>query len=147
MSINKYSFLKTHLLLAQWQCDLEQALFAFCEAAAPEVLSTRIWSCPQAAELTLLSEDVARHCMNHKQQMTVLGITGGRREQFLSDLQMARRIRHAAVHRTHVNQSTLKEYSSCVVRVLGAVQDALNQESSATSAQKSQVRVYGTGDE
>lgn len=109
------------------------------------MLSARSWPCAQAAELTVISEDLARYCMDNKQQMAGLGFVGGRREEFISDLQMVRAIRHAAVHRAHVNKSTVKKYSSCVGRLLGVVQDALNLAPLTISSHQMQVSNHRNG--
>lgn len=83
--------------------------------------------------------------MDNKQQMASLGFVGGRREEFISDLQMVRAIRHAAVHRARVNQLTVKKYSSCVVRLLGVVQDALKLAPSTISSHQTQVSTHRSG--
>lgn len=77
------------------------------------------WSCPEAAELSRLSEKVTEFfCFHHKVAFQSCGISEQEREVFCSDLHRIRQIRHCAVHRVVVNTATIGKYAKSAQNVL-----------------------------
>ena len=77
------------------------------------------WSCPEAAELSRLSEKLTEFfCFHHKVAFQSCGISERERESFCSDLHQIRRIRHCAVHRVIVNAATIGKYAKSAQNVL-----------------------------
>jgi hypothetical protein len=104
-------------VLYKWQHDLEWILFTLCHVRVPHIIISRGWTSYRAAELTLLTEDVTRFCMDQKQLVAAAGVAGDEREDFVRDLQTARAIRHAAVHRSPVSKTTMNRFSVCYQRL------------------------------
>jgi hypothetical protein len=117
-----HRFHMTYHLLCRWQTELEFFLYQFCKTVAPELINDCHWSCPEAAELTRLSEKVTEFfCFHHKTIFKDCGISEQERESFCSELQEIRQIRHFAVHRVEVNAATINKYAKCALNVLGIV--------------------------
>ncbi|KAJ5686450.1 hypothetical protein N7536_009069 [Penicillium majusculum] len=112
----------TYHLLCRWQTELEFFLYQLCKTAAPGLIDDCHWSCPEAAELTRLSEKVTEFfCFHHKTIFKDCGISEQERESFCSELQEIRQIRHCAVHRDNVNAATINKYAKCVLNVLDTI--------------------------
>jgi hypothetical protein len=113
----------TNHLLCRWQAELEFFLYQLCKTAAPGLIDDCHWSCPEAAELTRLSEKVTEFfCFHHKPIFRACGISEQERESFCSELQEIRQIRHCAVHRVDVNAATINKYAQCALNVLGIIE-------------------------
>ncbi|CAG7956745.1 unnamed protein product [Penicillium salamii] len=113
------SFLQRHSLLCRWQKQLEFFLYHICRSVAPALADQCHWSCPEAAELSRLSEKVTEFfCFKHKKYFQSCGITEYEREAFCSDLHSIRQIRHCAVHRVPVNAATIAKYARSAHHVL-----------------------------
>lgn len=113
------SFQKTHKLLCRWQNQLDFFLYQFCLTVAPGLIDECHWSCPEAAELSRLSEKVTEFfCFHHKVAFQSCGISEKERESFCSDLHKIRQIRHCAVHRVAVNAATIGKYAKSAQNVL-----------------------------
>jgi hypothetical protein len=120
--LSSHRFQMTYYLLCRWQTELEFFLYQFCKTAAPGLIDDCHWSCPEAAELTRLSEEVTEFfCFHHKTIFKQCGISEQDRESFCCELQETRQIRHFAVHRVDVNAATINKYAKCALNVLGTV--------------------------
>lgn len=64
-----------------------------------------------------MTEEVTRFCLDKKQILEIAGVSGCEREDFLADLQVARIIRHAAVHRFAISEATMNRFSICFQRL------------------------------
>ncbi|KAF5865939.1 hypothetical protein ETB97_001515 [Aspergillus alliaceus] len=92
-------------------------------ANAPQLLSECHWTCPEAAELTRLTEKITEHfCFHHKRTFRSHGISEEERESFCTKLQEIRQIRNFAVHRVALNASTLRRYAKITLDVLRLLQ-------------------------
>ncbi|KAJ5263531.1 hypothetical protein N7478_011136 [Penicillium angulare] len=106
-------------LLCRWQQQLEFFLFHVFRSVAPALADKCHWSCPEAAELSRLSEKVTEYfCFHHKEYFQSRGISEYEREAFCSDLHKVRQIRHFAVHRVPVNAATIAQYAKSAQHVL-----------------------------
>ncbi|KAJ5917493.1 hypothetical protein N7466_011047 [Penicillium verhagenii] len=109
-------------LLCRWQKQLEFFLYHILRSAAPALAHECHWSCPEAAELSQLSEKAIEYfCFHHKKLFQSCGITGNERESFCSDLHRIRQIRHCAVHRAPVNATTIAKYATSAKSVLATL--------------------------
>lgn len=89
---------------------------------APALAEEFHWSCPEAAELSQLSEKVTEYfCFRHKKLFRAREISDCERESFCSDLHTIRQIRHCAVHRVAVNAATIAKYARSAQNVLAIV--------------------------
>ncbi|KAB8231334.1 cell envelope integrity protein TolA [Aspergillus alliaceus] len=114
---------------SRWQNRLEYFLYHFCRANAPQLLSECHWTCPEAAELTRLTEKITEHfCFHHKRTFKSHGISEEERESFCTKLQEIRQIRNFAVHRVALNTSTLRRYAKITLDVLRLLQRLGGQE-------------------
>ncbi|CAG7950831.1 unnamed protein product [Penicillium salamii] len=112
----------TYHLLCRWQTELEFFLYQFCKTSAPGLIDDCHWSCPEAAELTRLSEEITEFfCFHHKTIFKECGISEQERESFCCELQEIRQIRHFAVHRVDVNAATTKKYAKYALNVLSTI--------------------------
>lgn len=117
------SFQRTYSLLCRWQEQLEYFLYHFCRVAAPALAEKSHWPCPEAAELSQLSEKVIEYfCLHRKKLFQARDISECERETFCSDLHTIRQIRHCAVHRAPVNAATIAKYARSAQNVLAILQ-------------------------
>jgi hypothetical protein len=113
------SFQARYSLLCRWQTQLEFFLYQFCQIAAPRLVDECHWSCPEAAELSRLSEQITEYfCFHHKQVFQARGISETEREAFCSNMHGIRQIRHCAVHRVPASAITIAKYARMVKNVL-----------------------------
>ncbi|KAB8069059.1 hypothetical protein BDV29DRAFT_183508 [Aspergillus leporis] len=119
----KNRFLFCYRLLSRWQNQLEYFLYHFCKTTAPQLLSECHWSCPEAAELSRLTEKITEYfCFHHKRNFSSRGISEQERESFCTKLQEIRQIRNFAVHRVTLNTNTIRRYAKIALDVLRLVQ-------------------------
>lgn len=122
-------FLVSYRLLSRWQSQLEYFLYQFCKTHAPQLLVDCHWSCPEAAELTQLSEKFTEYfCFHNKRVFRDNGVSEEERESFCTKLQRVRQIRNLAVHRTTPSIRTVRRYANDALDVLKTVQRLGNED-------------------
>lgn len=113
------SFKNRYILLCRWQTQVEFFLYQLCRIAAPNVVDECHWHCPEAAELSRLSEKITEYfCFHHKKAVQVSGISETEREDFCANIHGIRQVRHCAVHRVPANAITIAKYAKMVQNVL-----------------------------
>lgn len=121
-------FLVSYRLLSRWQNQLEYFLYQFCKTHAPQILVDCHWSCPEAAELTQLTEKFTEFfCFHNKPVFRNHGVSEEERESFCTKLQRVRRIRNFAVHRVNPSVYTIRKYANDALDVLRIVQRLGNE--------------------
>lgn len=121
-------FIVSYRLLSRWQNQLEYFLYQFCKTHAPQILVDCHWSCPEAAELTQLTEKFTEFfCFHNKPVFRNHGVSEEERESFCTKLQRVRWIRNLAVHRVNPSVYTIRRYANDALDVLRIVQRLGNE--------------------
>lgn len=121
-------FIVSYRLLSRWQNQLEYFLYQFCKTHAPQILVDCHWSCPEAAELTQLTEKFTEFfCFHNKPVFRNHGVSEEEWESFCTKLQRVRRIRNFAVHRVNPSVYTIRRYANDALDVLRIVQQLGNE--------------------
>ncbi|OAL61912.1 hypothetical protein A7C99_6483 [Trichophyton rubrum] len=108
-----------HLVLTNIQTLLEQACFDFASKWAPELISTEMWDCPEAIELskwTLVLNKVI-----HK--IPINAFNAEEYPNIRAILHSGYEIRNIAVHRKRVSLQKLEDITQAAVLFLRAIRD------------------------
>ncbi|EZF33081.1 hypothetical protein H109_03806 [Trichophyton interdigitale MR816] len=108
-----------HLVLTKIQTLLEQACFDFASKWAPELISTEMWDCPEAIELSKWT--LAMNKAIHK-----IPINAFNTEDYpniSAILHSGYEIRNIAVHRKRISLRKLEDITQAAVLFLRAIRD------------------------
>ncbi|KAI0525409.1 hypothetical protein F5B22DRAFT_337410 [Xylaria bambusicola] len=111
-----------HLILTYVQRLLEEACFDFGSRAIPEVLKTRQWDCPEAAELNLWVP------LLRQRQGELFGSLGECVQPYGKLLGSLADLRHIAVHRVRIDAQRLEMFLLNAEKFTALLKDATRRE-------------------
>ncbi|EZG05410.1 hypothetical protein H106_05127 [Trichophyton rubrum CBS 735.88] len=108
-----------HLVLTKIQTLLEQACFDFASKWAPELISTEMWDCPEAIELSKWT--LVLNKIIHK--IPINAFNAEEYPNIRAILHSGYEIRNIAVHRKRVSLQKLEDITQAAVLFLRAIRD------------------------